>query len=658
MFSSNPTICALLLAPVVCFFTCPQGAGQNSSHLVIPQQKGPNPWTHLKFHNEPKNFQFAIVSDLTGRERPGIFADAVRKLNLLQPEFVMSIGDVIEGHTNDPEQLDQHWEIFRRAVSPLEMPFFLVAGNHDYYYRTIQNFDKKREVYDMAAKWHEHWGPSYYHFVYRNVLFLSVNSCLPGPDQNDRQFEYFAGVLDRYRDVRWIFVFFHYPLWRGTDNIWKRMEPLFEDRRYTVFAGNEHHYVKYQRDDRDYVLLATTGGMSRMRGPRYGEFDHLVWVTMRDDGPRMINLMLDGLYDMNVKTVESERLTTNLLASAPISSPVIFHESRSFQKVSTRLELKNENHRPLKISINTQRHKHLRSKPAVFEIIVPPKSTAPMELQLHVDRPVPTYDLRPLVLEWKAVYELPDQPDVEVKGKHRIVIDLQKQRPRPAELVISDEFTGPVLHPNWNLLEAGGAFNGRGQFALSDNPSAAVPNEAQYTDGRGRYTLNALWHLPLAGIFRDIPPGTFEAELKISNIQWGSGDHEVIRWEFWDDPHRPYHYGPFFRRAAIVKAYRDVNNSVLEVGKFSNDKYRTVGRLDIADQPNTLSLRANWRESMRTWQFTWGANEAEPTAEIPGAQFEVDTLPSPDGKRNLIFVEQAKEKSGFSVDLDDYRIAY
>lgn len=59
-----------------------------------------NPWNHLNLNNDPDNFQFAIVTDRTGGHRPGIFEDAIGKLNLLQPEFVMSLGDLIEGYTD------------------------------------------------------------------------------------------------------------------------------------------------------------------------------------------------------------------------------------------------------------------------------------------------------------------------------------------------------------------------------------------------------------------------------------------------------------------------------------------------------------------------------------------------------------------------------
>ena len=31
--------------------------------------------------------------------------------------------------------------------------------------------------------------------------------------------------------------------------------------------------------------------------PRLGAIDHVVWVTMTDDGPKIANLMLNGILD-------------------------------------------------------------------------------------------------------------------------------------------------------------------------------------------------------------------------------------------------------------------------------------------------------------------------------------------------------------------------
>jgi len=75
------------------------GCADVGPSLKIQTSGQTNPWTHLNLYNNPDNFQFAIVADRTGGHRPGVFADAVEKLNLLKPEFVMSIGDLIEGYS-------------------------------------------------------------------------------------------------------------------------------------------------------------------------------------------------------------------------------------------------------------------------------------------------------------------------------------------------------------------------------------------------------------------------------------------------------------------------------------------------------------------------------------------------------------------------------
>ena len=56
----------------------------------------------------------------------------------------------------------------------------------------------------------------------------------------------------------------------------------------------------------NYYMLATTGGDSRLRGPEYGEVDHLVWVTMKKDGPVVANILLDGILREDLTTFASD----------------------------------------------------------------------------------------------------------------------------------------------------------------------------------------------------------------------------------------------------------------------------------------------------------------------------------------------------------------
>jgi hypothetical protein len=90
-------------------------------------------------------------------------------------------------------------------------------------------------------------------------------------------------------------------------NGWLDIEKALNERPYTVFAGHIHRYQKFVRQGMNYYQLATTGGGSKLRGLRYGEFDHIVWVTMGKQGPVLANVMLDGIYPEDLKrTVTDE----------------------------------------------------------------------------------------------------------------------------------------------------------------------------------------------------------------------------------------------------------------------------------------------------------------------------------------------------------------
>ena len=89
------------------------------------------PWTSEAFLDDPQEFHFAIIGDLTGGERPHVYERAVEKLNLLRPEFVMSVGDLVAGVGASRSALQKQWDSFRARTGKLEMPFFYVVGNHD-----------------------------------------------------------------------------------------------------------------------------------------------------------------------------------------------------------------------------------------------------------------------------------------------------------------------------------------------------------------------------------------------------------------------------------------------------------------------------------------------------------------------------------------------
>lgn len=283
---------ALLLAGLVMLTALVLTGGQRpsdegSGDLLVSRGE-PKPRTSAPFP-AGDTFHFAVVGDRTGAPRRGVFEKAVVQLNRLRPAFVLSVGDLIQGYSDDAKIVSAQWREFENSVNKLTMPFFYTPGNHD-----ISN-DLQETI------WHDRLGRRYGHFVYRNVLFLLLNSEDPpasGGRLSSAQLAYAAKTLSECRSVAWTVVVLHRPLWDQDDiaeNGWLPLEAALEGRKYTVFAGHEHSYRKFVRKRMAHYQLATTGGGSELRGVPHGEFDHFAWVTMTKDGPVVANVLLDGV---------------------------------------------------------------------------------------------------------------------------------------------------------------------------------------------------------------------------------------------------------------------------------------------------------------------------------------------------------------------------
>lgn len=362
------------------FIACLAQAQQNPLHpgLAIEQSAGPKPWTNLNINDKPGQFQFVVVTDRTGGHRPGIFEKGIEKVNLLQPEFVMSVGDLIEGYTTDTAEINRQWDEFCGFVNKLEMPFFYVPGNHDLTNPVMERI------------WKERFGPTHYSFIYKDVLFMALNSedqtrgsgkgSISGP-----QLEWIRKTLDAHRHVKWTFLFMHQPLWvQETDPVkWFDVEKLLADRKHTVFVGHRHHYERFERNNTQYYMLATTGGSSALRGPQLGEFDHFVWVTMTDQGPVLANLHLDGVFDHDVFNEELTAFTQKIWSSDMIRiEEPLYVKGTVFTQDSIRFRITNNFDVPLKVKLNHGFSWDFKADIAKPEFTVPPNSVRFSSLEL------------------------------------------------------------------------------------------------------------------------------------------------------------------------------------------------------------------------------------------------------------------------------------
>lgn len=291
---------------------------------------GAKPWSSEDFRNNPSNFQFAIIGDRTGGANvEGTFALAMEQLNLLQPEFVINVGDIIEGYTDEKAQLNEMWDEVDSITAKLQMPFFYTIGNHD--------------VGNAVAKdvWLERHGSDYYYFVYQDVLFLVLNSedgSRPEPPPHmqesietynrlqtedpeaaqkmlgefmkdesviaglskpvefpEDQIAWIKETLNKHTDVRWTFLFTHEPAWENPSASFREIQALVQSRSFTWFAGHLHYYDYDLIDGHEYITMGPAGASFHQEGP--GNIDHMTWITMTDEGPQIGNIALKGVFD-------------------------------------------------------------------------------------------------------------------------------------------------------------------------------------------------------------------------------------------------------------------------------------------------------------------------------------------------------------------------
>ena len=80
---------------------------------------------------DPRSFTFVVHGDLTGGERPGIFAVAAAQINLLQPDFVINVGDLIEGDGGDADARTVTVEVILQTLAYLNAYPCPPFGEHE-----------------------------------------------------------------------------------------------------------------------------------------------------------------------------------------------------------------------------------------------------------------------------------------------------------------------------------------------------------------------------------------------------------------------------------------------------------------------------------------------------------------------------------------------
>lgn len=233
------------------------------------------PWT-----NDAEKFSFAILGDKTsgGEGKWPIYDRAVDAINLLKPDFVITVGDMIQGHMEERGPWDAEWAEYKEHAKRIEASLFLTVGNHD-----IANL----QCYQF---WQEDFGRTYYSFDYKKCHFLIFNTEEERIDGRgpawQKMMDWVKTDLAAAADARQTYIFFHKPMWDDPRFMgdWAEIESALGARPFTVVAGHEHYHSTEFRKGNTYVIQSATGaGVHLSDVKAWGGFYSFGFVTV--DGP-------------------------------------------------------------------------------------------------------------------------------------------------------------------------------------------------------------------------------------------------------------------------------------------------------------------------------------------------------------------------------------
>lgn len=252
--------------------------------------------------------RFAILGDRTGDHQEGVYEAIVAEVERLRPDFVMTVGDHIEGYISDTVEMNKQWDEYFGIVKSLTMPIHFTPGNHDITSNAMEPTFRARV------------GEPYHSFNYRGIHFVVLDNSRTENTSEvaEAQINWLKEDLAKNRSACFTLVFFHKPFWYKTlgDGQPDALHEIFKANGVdAVFTGHFHTYFSTEIDGIQYTSFGSSGGDTE-ESPD-GLLYQFGWVTVDGSGVHVAPIKKDAVLPWNVQTLADAR-AANVVRSSGI----------------------------------------------------------------------------------------------------------------------------------------------------------------------------------------------------------------------------------------------------------------------------------------------------------------------------------------------------
>ena len=207
--------------------------------------------------------QFGFIENNKGFSGETVlYENAVDKINILKPAFVVITGDFVNDKSNQSQ-----WDEFDRITGKIEkkIPVWLSPGNHDIGMPPAK---------DDLDKYIRKYGYGRFSFRIRKSLIIGLNTCLIKSGNNEQeqiQYGWLQQKLKKGKRVKHIILFGHYPFFiKSPDEVETysnialdlRQKYLSLFNRYevtAVFSGHLHNNAESSSGETKMIVTSAVG---------------------------------------------------------------------------------------------------------------------------------------------------------------------------------------------------------------------------------------------------------------------------------------------------------------------------------------------------------------------------------------------------------------